>query len=157
MMLSRYFFPPQQMAGCPICPVLLEQMSLPQWPLWPGNASPLLPYTPASQSSSPLTSPCATHTTAPSPTVLPRTTSYSISAWAGRGRAQGKGHNHFSVLLEFPVIWWCRSTYRFTTFPLFRSSYTHRHSVTREGHSWAGLHIDLQVNVQHVYISLFIV
>lgn len=122
-MLSQYFFspPPQQMAGCPICRVLLEQMSSPQWLLWLGSASPLLPYTPASQSSSPLTSPCGTHPTAPSPTVHPRTTSYSISAWAGRGRAQGKGHNQLSILLDVPVIWWCRSTYRFTTFPLFRS------------------------------------
>ena len=143
-MLSQYcFFPPQQTAGCPICLVLLEQMSSPQWLLWPRNASPLLPHTPASRSSSPLMSPCATHTTAPSLTVHPRTTSYSISAWAGKGRAQGKGHNQFCILLDFPVIWWCRSTYRFTTFPLFRS--------------WAQLNTQTFCDqVAHSYIFIYI-
>lgn len=121
-MLSLSSFSPQQMAGCPRCPVLLEQMSSPQWLLWPENASRLPPSTPASPSSSPSTSPCATRTTAPSPTVHPRTTSYCTSAWAGRGRARGeKGHNQFSILLDFPVSCWCRSTYRFTRFPPFGS------------------------------------
>lgn len=90
-----------QMAGYTICPVLLGQMSSAQWPLWPGNASCLPPYTPASQSSSPSMSLCATCTTAPCPTVHPRTTSSSTSAWAGRRRVQGKGHKPQASCVSF--------------------------------------------------------
>lgn len=79
------------MAGCTICPVLSEQMSPARWLRWPENASPLPPSTPASPSSSPLMCLFATHTTARCPTVHPRTTSSSTSAWAGRRRVHGKG------------------------------------------------------------------
>lgn len=89
------------MAGYTICPALSEQMSPARWLLWPENASPLPPSTPASQSSSPLTSLCATHTTAPCPTVRPRTTSSSTSAWAGRQRAHGKGHDPQASCVSF--------------------------------------------------------
>lgn len=89
------------MAGYTICPVLLGQMSSARWPPWPGNASRRPPYTPASQSSSPLMSLCATCTTAPCPTVHPRTTSSSTSAWAGRRRVQGKGHKPPASCVSF--------------------------------------------------------
>lgn len=89
------------MAGCTICPVLSEQMSPARWLLWPESASPLPPSTPASQSSSPLMCLCATRTTAPCPTARPRTTSSSTSAWAGRQRAHGKGHNPQASCVSF--------------------------------------------------------
>lgn len=37
------------------------------------------------------------------------------------GECEVKGHNQFIIRLDFPVICWCGSTYRLTTFPLFRS------------------------------------
>lgn len=89
------------MAGYTICPVLSGQMSSAQWLLWPENASPLPPYTPASQSCSPLMSLCATHTIAPCPTVHPRTTSSSTSAWAEKQKVQGKGHDTPASCVSF--------------------------------------------------------
>lgn len=90
-----------QMAGCTLCPVQWEQRSPAQWRLWPETASPLPPSTPASLSSSPLTSQCATHITAPCPTAHPRTTSSSTSAWAGRRRAHGNGHDPRASCVRF--------------------------------------------------------
>lgn len=90
-----------QMAGYTICPALAVRMSPAPWPLWLENASPQPPSTPASQCSLPSMCLCATHTTAPCPTVRPRTTSSSTSAWAGRQRVHGKGHDLRASCVSF--------------------------------------------------------
>lgn len=90
-----------QTADYTTCPVQLEQTPLARWRRWRRIASPPPRSTPASRCSLRLTSPCATRTTALCPTVHPRITSSSTSAWAGRRRVQGKGRSPPASFVSF--------------------------------------------------------